>query len=119
MPFLTGLTFHLLGFPEQRQQELSDWITEAEGDLAYSDHQGKVDYLLVPMTGWDGDLMPHRHLVSDAWLESCLDYDNGTGRNNGGGDYWLLRLSHHVLQTLRTQVSNHPLALIHISLVFW
>ena len=79
MPFLTGLTFHLLGFPEQRQQELSDWITEAEGDLAYSDHQGKVDYLLVPMTGWDGDLMPHRHLVSDAWLESCLDYDNGTG----------------------------------------
>merc|ERR1719209_190908 len=80
LPFFTGLTFQLLGFPEQRQQELSDWITEAEGDLVYSDHQGKVDYLLVPMTGWEGELRPHIRLVSEFWLEDCLDANNGAGQ---------------------------------------
>jgi len=80
LPFFSGLTFQLLGFPEQRQQELSDWITEAEGDLVYSDHQGKVDYLLVPIAGWNGELRPHRRLVTELWLEDCLDANNGAGQ---------------------------------------
>ena len=80
LPFFTGLTFQLQGFPEQRQQDLSDWITEAAGDLVYSDHQGKVDYLLVPMEGWEGELRPHRRLVSDFWLEDCLDANDNAGQ---------------------------------------
>jgi len=77
-PFFSGVTFKLAGFPELRQQELSDWITEAGGELVFSNQGVTVDYLIVPMGGWaiteqamSGIL--HRHLVSDIWLEDCLD----------------------------------------------
>merc|ERR1719319_2114573 len=70
VPFLSGLTFQLVGFPETRQQDLSDWITEAQGELVYSDHRDPVDYLLVPVAG---ELRPHRRLVTEIWLEDCLD----------------------------------------------
>merc|ERR1719234_2378383 len=80
LPFLSGLTFEILGFPENRQQELSDWITEAEGDLVYIDHEGRVDYLVVPITGFEGKSRSHKHLVTDLWLEDCLDSNNGSGQ---------------------------------------
>ena len=80
LPFLSGLTFEILGFPENRQQELSDWITEAEGDLVYIDHEGRVDYLVVPITGFEGKSRSHKHLVTDLWLEDCLDSNNGCGQ---------------------------------------
>ena len=73
VPFLSGLTFHLIGFPETQQQDLSDWITEAQGELVYSDHTDPVDYLLVPVAGVAGELRPHRRLVTEIWLEDCLD----------------------------------------------
>ena len=73
VPFLSGLTFQLVGFPETQQQDLSDWITEAQGELVYSDHRDPVDYLLVPVTGVEGELRPHRRLVTEIWLEDCLD----------------------------------------------
>jgi len=77
-PFFTGVTFKLAGFPELRQEELSDCIVEADGELVSSDYGGTVDYLIVPTGGWEttaqsiGGIL-HRHLVSDLWLEDCLD----------------------------------------------
>jgi hypothetical protein len=72
-PFLSGLTIELAGFPEQQQQDLSDWINEAEGELVYSDHEGRVDYLILPLAGGPRTLRQHRRLVSELWLEDCLD----------------------------------------------
>jgi len=78
-PFFTGVTFKLAGFPELRQEELSDWIAEADGELVFSNCGGTVDYLIVPTGGWEttaqaiGGIL-HRHLVSDLWLEDCLDF---------------------------------------------
>jgi len=77
-PFFTGITFKLAGFPELRQQELSDWITEAQGELVSGNQGATVDYLIVPTGGCSTAAqsisgIQHRHLVSDLWLEDCLD----------------------------------------------
>ena len=76
-PFFTGITFKLAGFPELRQEELSDWIVDAEGELVFGDLRGTVDYMVVPTGGLHNPLTnhvePHKHLVSDLWIEDCAD----------------------------------------------
>ena len=68
-PFLSDLTFQLVGFPESQQQNLGDWILEVRGKLVYFNHGDPVDYLLVPVAGAAGELPPHHNLVSEIWLE--------------------------------------------------
>jgi len=71
-PFLAGLTLQLVGFNEETQQDLTDWVTEAGGELVYADFTGELDYLVVPVTGGTSK---HRfkRVVSSFWLEDCLD----------------------------------------------
>jgi len=71
-PFLSDLTFQLVGFPETQQGDLSAWITEAQGEIVYSDHGDPLNYLLEPVAGVAGELPPHHNLVSEVWLD-CLD----------------------------------------------
>ena len=75
-PFFAGTTFKLSGFPAQRQIELSVWIVQAEGEIKLIDLGVKVDYLVVPVecrevTAQTIAETPHKHLVSDLWLEDC------------------------------------------------
>jgi len=71
-PFLAGLTLQLVGFNEETQQDLTDWVTEAGGELVYADFTGVLDYLVVPVTGGKSK-HKFKRIVSSYWLEDCLD----------------------------------------------
>jgi len=71
-PFLVGLKLELVGFNEETHQDLSEWISEAGGDLVYSDFQGVLDYLVVPVSGGTSK-HNYKRMVSSFWLEDCLD----------------------------------------------
>ena len=49
--FLIGKKLALVGFTETVEQELSDWVGEAGGEIAYMDFEGVLDYLVVPLEG--------------------------------------------------------------------
>ena len=49
--FLIGKKLALVGFTEEVEQELSDWVGEAGGEIAYMDFDGVLDYLVVPLEG--------------------------------------------------------------------
>jgi len=70
--FLTGSTLELVGFNEDTQSYLTDWVTEAGGELVYTDFQGELDYLVTPCTGGTSRHKYKQH-VSSIWLEDCLD----------------------------------------------
>merc|ERR1719341_1718368 len=77
-PIFTGITFKLADFPQLRQGELRDRIVEADGELVLSDQGVTVDYLIVPTRGLNPHQLlaisfPHTQLVSDLWVEDCLD----------------------------------------------
>ena len=40
--FMTGKTFALVGFDEDAESELSDWISEANGELVFRDFKGNI-----------------------------------------------------------------------------
>lgn len=71
-PFLAGLKLELVGFNEETQQDLTDWITEAGGELVYTDYTGVLDYLVVPVSG-GSSRHKYKRMVSSYWLEDCLD----------------------------------------------
>merc|ERR1719186_2088825 len=70
--FLTGLTLELVGFNEETQSYLTDWVTEAGGELVYTDFSGELDYLVTPCTGGNSRHRFKQH-ASSIWLEDCLD----------------------------------------------
>lgn len=41
----------LLGLEAEQEQELVEWITEAGGEVVFSDFTGIVDYLVTPVIG--------------------------------------------------------------------
>ena len=54
-------------------QDLTDWITEAAGDVVYSDFTGVLDFLIVPVL-WSGEVkQQHHQLVNKHWIDDCLD----------------------------------------------
>ena len=54
-------------------QDLTDWITEAGGDVVYSDFTGVLDFLIVPVL-WSGRAKQlHHQLVNKHWVDDCLD----------------------------------------------
>ena len=71
-PFLVGLKLELAGFDEEMQQNLTDWVTEAGGELVYGDFSGVLDFLVVPVSGGSSK-NKYKKLVSSYWLEDCLD----------------------------------------------
>eukprot|EP00092_Neocalanus_flemingeri_P010154 GFUD01010944.1.p1 GENE.GFUD01010944.1~~GFUD01010944.1.p1 ORF type:complete len:1552 (+),score=561.52 GFUD01010944.1:76-4731(+) len=71
-PFLAGLKLELIGFNEDMQQDLTDWVTEAGGELVYTDYTGVLDYLVVPVSGGTSK-HKYKKMVSSYWLEDCLD----------------------------------------------
>ena len=90
LPFLAGKKLNIAGFDEESvqvktitsplfgtnrepRQDLTDWITEAAGDIVYSDFIGVLDYLIVPVS-WSGEAKQEfRHLVNRNWIEDCMD----------------------------------------------
>merc|ERR1719233_2478208 len=44
-PFFNDIKFELNGFPEETEEELTEWITETGGEVMFSDFTGQVDYL--------------------------------------------------------------------------
>ena len=48
-PFLAGKKLNLAGFDEETQQDYTDWITEAGGEVVNSDFDGVLDYFIVPV----------------------------------------------------------------------
>merc|ERR1719186_53712 len=70
--FLTGLTLELVGFNEETQSYLTDWVTDSGGELIYSDFSGELDYLVTPCTGGTSRHRFKQH-ASSIWLEDCLD----------------------------------------------
>lgn len=71
--FLEGKTLQLLGFPDHQQKNLSEWVLQAKGDLVFPGFQGSLDYLVVPYRGWQVQPVEYSNLVSEMWLEDCLD----------------------------------------------
>ena len=74
--FLIGKRLYLSGFPTKTEQELSDWVNEAGGDIVYSDFDGVLDYLVLPPEGLPtGKARPFKakEVVSSMWLEDALD----------------------------------------------
>ena len=79
-------------------QDLTDWITEAAGDVVYSDFTGVLDYLIVPVH-WSGQAkQPHHQMVSKHWIDDCLD----------AGE--LLPVSYHHLPLSGGGEADRPLA---------
>merc|ERR1719481_351750 len=71
-PFLAGAKLELLGFNEETQQDLTEWVTEAGGEIVYMDFKGTLDYLVVPVEGGESRHKA-RKVVTRLWLEDCLD----------------------------------------------
>ena len=72
-PFLAGKKLNVAGFEEETAQDLTDWITEAAGEVVYSDFTGVLDYLIVPVF-WSGEAkQQHHQLVNKHWIDDCLD----------------------------------------------
>ena len=40
-----------MGFSEEVEAELSDWVVEAGGEIPYIDFPGVLDYLVIPPEG--------------------------------------------------------------------
>ena len=73
VPFLAGKKLNIAGFDEEYGQDLTDWVTEAGGDIVYTDFSGVLDYLIVPVT-WSGETgQEYEVLVNKNWIEDCLD----------------------------------------------
>ena len=54
-------------------QDLTGWITEAAGEVVFSDFTGELDFLIVPVL-WSGRAKQlHHQLVNKHWIENCLD----------------------------------------------
>ena len=43
--FFTGKKFAIVGFEEEAEQELGEWVEEAGGELVFKDFAGTLDYL--------------------------------------------------------------------------
>ena len=72
-PFLAGKKVDIAGFDEEASQDYTDWITEAGGDIPYTDFVGTLDYFIVPV---DKNVTPKhkfKQLVTNIWLDDCLD----------------------------------------------
>jgi len=74
-PFFNDIKFELNGFPEETEEELTEWITETGGEVMFSDFTGQVDYLITPLHGGSGKLKHKEHLTN-LWIEECLDEVN-------------------------------------------
>ena len=83
----------------QPSQDLTDWITEAAGDVVYSDFTGVLDFFIVPEV-WGGQTkQKYRQLVNKFWIEDCLD----------AGELLTVEY-HHVPLSPRTEGDVSPLA---------
>jgi len=75
--FLAGMKLNVIGFKEEELQDYTDWITEAGGEVVYTDFDGILDYLIVPVEKIDlsDKYQPYQYkrLVTCHWLDDCLD----------------------------------------------
>ena len=72
--FLAGKKLALCEFSTQSEQDLSDWVTEAGGEIVFSDFDGVLDYLVCPPEGLTNrPKFRYIELVSSIWLEDSLD----------------------------------------------
>ncbi len=76
--FLTDRKLALVGFQEEAESELGEWVSEAGGEFVFRDFKGILDYLVVPVDVDEGEVVKKsgfkaRQVVTDFWLEDCLD----------------------------------------------
>lgn len=72
-PFLAGKRVNIAGFDEEAAQDYTDWITEAGGDIPYTDFVGTLDYFIVPVDKEVSSKHKFKHIVTNIWLDDCLD----------------------------------------------
>ena len=72
-PFLVGKKVNLAGFDEETLQDYTDWITEAGGDIPYTDYTGVLDYFIVPVDKDMESKHEYKLKVTNNWLDDCLD----------------------------------------------
>ncbi len=75
--FLTDKKLALVGFGEDAESDLGEWVNEAGGEFVFRDFKGLLDYLVVPMDGAADVAVKSgfraREVVTEYWLEDCLD----------------------------------------------
>ena len=73
--FLLDKKLAILGFEEEPESEISEWIQEAGGEIIFNDFDGIVDYLVVPAEGYSHKPLKYksRNVVSNYWLEDCVE----------------------------------------------
>ncbi len=74
--FLTGKKLYFNGLENEVEAELTDWVTEAGGELVNMDYEGRLDYLIVSIGGPTKTLpsaMKPDEVVTYLWLEECVD----------------------------------------------
>ena len=49
--FFTGKKFAVVGFEEEAEAELGEWLEEAGAELVFKDFKGTLDYLVVTVEG--------------------------------------------------------------------
>lgn len=47
--FFTGKKFAVVGFEEEVEAELGEWLEEAGAELVFKDFTGTLDYLVMPV----------------------------------------------------------------------
>ncbi len=72
--FLMNKKLALIGFNEETEIDLCEWVTEAGGEFVYKDFVGTLDYLIVPVMGTNKTHdFKTKEVVSEYWINDCLD----------------------------------------------
>ena len=75
--FFTGKKFAVVGFEEEAEAELGEWLEEAGAELVFKDFKGTLDYLVVPIESTpktaSGSSFKAAEVVSNLWVDDCLD----------------------------------------------
>jgi hypothetical protein len=75
-PFLSGKKLCLCGFDSEVEDDISDWIVEAGGEIVRLDSLNPVDFCIVPINGSPPPEVKSREVVTNLWIEGNFDlYD--------------------------------------------
>lgn len=68
-PFLNGKKLALYGFDSEVEDDISDWVVEAGGEIVRLDSSTLVDFCIVTINGSPPATIKSREVVTNLWIE--------------------------------------------------
>lgn len=67
--FLEGKKICLCGFDTETEDDISDWVVEAGGEIVPSSFSGIIDFCIVTINGFPPVKLKAKEVVTNLWIE--------------------------------------------------